>query len=458
MLDDDSLTVKSAADSITTADLQKPILVGYAFGPKKMSTMATVMAEASCARVVGVSDKARDASPSKINTLTSEALCMHQMKESKKNEVAHSTGLDSIIRYFHSSCPSVGSDDVCALTSTTGSLTNGTFRTSTTPGTVPVRLSFVPIDLNEPLEEQHGGCFDIILHKMTEDILSLSTADALWRDLVHHKGDISNHLSDCKRNLRPVIERIHRLKEYQRSHPHCCLADDPSRVEIVMSRSAILLKLQSSLVSVTSASGLPVETPKFISCENTIEIYTLLFPLIAKPLTAAGTKKSHCMGIVLNQRGLSKVQMPCILQEYANHNGTLYKVYVLGDDTHVFSRPSLPNLPSTVNELCSLIPYVEFDSQRPYPGLSDFGLKMPLMLKQYEVHQLTKLEIAPVVVAMKRAFGLELFGFDIIVSKNKLLVVDVNYFPSFKEVSNFPSLLAKFLVQLAVQRRKLDGK
>mmetsp|Transcript_4344 Transcript_4344/g.6255 ORF Transcript_4344/g.6255 Transcript_4344/m.6255 type:complete len:87 (-) Transcript_4344:2522-2782(-) len=45
MFDDDSITANSNTDSITPADLQKPILVGYAFGPKKMSTMATVMAE-----------------------------------------------------------------------------------------------------------------------------------------------------------------------------------------------------------------------------------------------------------------------------------------------------------------------------------------------------------------------------------------------------------------------------
>ena len=37
--------------------------------------------------------------------------------------------------------------------------------------------------------------------------------------------------------------------------------------------------------------------------------------------------------------------------------------------------------------------------------------------------------------------------------QKKLLVVDVNYFPSYKEMSNFPSLLAQYLTEKAVQGR-----
>mmetsp|Transcript_8397 Transcript_8397/g.12939 ORF Transcript_8397/g.12939 Transcript_8397/m.12939 type:complete len:452 (-) Transcript_8397:1392-2747(-) len=447
MFDDDSLTGNSNADSITTADIEKPILVGYAFGPKKMSTMATVMAEASRARIVGVvSDETPEDKKSKMNTLTRETLHLHQKEVKAKDR-----GLNNVIRYFRSSCSSVGTDDEsCSLTSTAGS--------SKASGAIPVRVSFVPVDLNEPLEEQHGGYFDILLHKMTEDILCLSKANNSLRNLVNTEQDVSTCIADCEKNLQQAVQRIHRLKQYQKSHPRCCLADDPSKVEVVMSRRAISIRLQNSLNSVRSTSGLPVETPKFISFENTIENHTLRYPLIAKPLTAAGTKKSHCMGIVSNPEGLSSVQTPCILQEYTNHDSTLYKVYVLGDDIHVFSRPSLPNLPTSSSELKLLTPFVEFDSHKPYPGLSDFGLEMPPPPKRAKWQQLTSSEVVPIVSILKRAFGLELFGFDILAGGQRLYVVDVNYFPSFKEVSNFPSLLAKYLVQLAVQKRTLSQK
>ena len=56
--------------------------------------------------------------------------------------------------------------------------------------------------------------------------------------------------------------------------------------------------------------------------------------------------------------------------------------------------------------------------------------------------------------ALKDAFGLQLFGFDILIAvDDTMLVVDVNYFPSYKEVPNFPALLAKYLTDRAMERR-----
>jgi inositol-1,3,4-trisphosphate 5/6-kinase/inositol-tetrakisphosphate 1-kinase len=442
-MDDDS-------DSITTADLEQPILVGYAFGPKKMSTMATVMAEASRTTVVGVVERITEeeeeediADAFTTSKLTSAALSLHQEGyfHEEKTSVPFSSpvGVKSIVRYFRSSCSSVGSDDACSNTSTTGSfLTSITKHSSNATASCPVRVSFVPVDLNEPLEEQQGGSFDVLLHKMTEDILCLSNATE----------------DDSSETLQQARQRIERLQNYQRANPRCCLADDPNRVQVVMSRSAISATLQNALLGITSESGLPVETPKFCVLQDSDDAVLLRYPLIAKPLPAAGTKKSHCMGIVFNQTGLESVGIPCLLQEYENHNGVLFKVYVLGQDIFVFSRPSLPNLPTEPSDLETLKSFVEFDSQRPYPDLAHFGLTQS-SASPHAVTALTALEVTPVVDALKSAFGLQLFGFDILVSEDsKLLVVDVNYFPSFKEVSNFPSLLAKFLVQRAVQTRK----
>ena len=356
---------------------------------------------------------------------------------------------------------------------------------------------------------------------------------------------------------------------------------------------------------------------------------THCFPsrLIAKPLTAAGTKSSHHMGIVLAKDGLQRLKLPCLLQEYANHGEKLFKVYILGDSVWVFSRDSLPNLPgreifeqfqssrddeeiddcespavaeaAVIRPQCSSLLskkrrqrtesyveferpagsrcYVEFNSQRPYPKLSDFGLtssrdalanncdneepsishndsikhegsgmpeeeqrkkqrcedkssvtgrralhregehcqesSTPLMRKIQKnttittikrrsdsddlARFVTKDELEPVTTALRNAFGLELFGFDVLVKHNsstnpkrrrkknspdlvldssddsinndgdcatvndddnvnddrEILVVDVNYFPGYKEVPNFPSLLAQYLTQKAVESR-----
>eukprot|EP00984_Skeletonema_dohrnii_P036233 scaffold36991_cov205-Skeletonema_dohrnii-CCMP3373.AAC.1 len=52
----------------------------------------------------------------------------------------------------------------------------------------------------------------------------------------------------------------------------------------------------------------------------------------------------------------------------------------------------------------------------------------------------TREEIEPVTNALRSAFGLDLFGFDVLVKEGgngkEILVVDVNYFPGYKEVPN----------------------
>jgi inositol-1,3,4-trisphosphate 5/6-kinase/inositol-tetrakisphosphate 1-kinase len=378
----------------------------------------------------------------------------------------------------------------------------------------PIRVSFVPLDLDLPLEEQHGGKFDAILHKMTEDILLLSKISSSTSS-----GDsplsIDTSISsggDKDENQLGAIERVERLNKYQRDHPGCCLVDHPRNIQAVMSRSDIAHILSSSLQNICTESGIPVRAPRFLVHDGVgtmvspgnhsvlagrVQEAPFSYPLIAKPLAAAGTSESHKMVIVLRPSGLDCIlPMPSLLQEYANHDGVLYKVYVLGDTVRVFARPSLPNLP----EGDVLLDFVEFDSQRPYPTLTDFfkvhpmtntptttsetatdqnKRKMDTMVGEERFERkrekigkvswtdnkastaptnakeakVTAEDIRPVVSVLRNAFGLELFGFDVILSGNEMLVVDVNYFPSYKEVSNFSSLLAQYLTQRAIEGR-----
>lgn len=527
----------------------------------------------------------------------------------------------------------------------------------------PIRVSFVPVDLDTPLEEQHGGKFDVILHKMTEEILCMSkmlrSQAAGVDNTIRSNGDLQQTMtteeggneinsamdmndlfsatSSMTGHQTRASKRLARLSEYKKNaRPSCVLVDSPNNILAVMSRADMATVLSRCLVGVRTKGGIPVRTPRFRVVEEvddcgessesgngstaTATTTTALtdeideagfsYPLIAKPLTAAGTKSSHHMGIVLARDGLSQLKTPCLLQEYANHGEKLYKVYVLGESVWVFSRESLPNLPLGENtkqkremngddynaaavvcprvtvpeegeeanrrgeEVCDVSSpirhprkrprtesyveferpagsryYVEFNSQRPYPKLSDFGFgatsksaadhmsspndddnvmqedvtmserycmpknekkqrldvgnplnceescidegvdQQALLLAQPKLNSenatstassdlarcVTTEEIEPVTTALREAFGLELFGFDVLVKYNnqndsamstgnrgsnrddrkdkEILVVDVNYFPGYKEVPNFPSLLAQYLTQKAVESR-----
>lgn len=481
--DDDSVNGISTIDSVSSRDPSwyphlRPILVGYAFGPKKMSTMGIIMAEASKAKLstvvtteVPVSIETISTGSSSVDSpmstgekrhasLTTAALEAAQSgkpsrKKARAVQLSMAGGpngsLRNIVRRFRSSCSSVAMSDYDDDdgTSTTATATTAFGQTSSSASRHkhhPVRVSFVPLDLDSPLEEQHGGKLDAILHKLTEDILCLST--------MQHNDAKDTLLEEAQVQ---AMARVDRLNEYKKNHPQCCLVDHPKNVQTVMSRPDIAHVLQTCLVGVTSASGIPVRTPRYQVATSTSSC-TLPLPVIAKPLQAAGTKKSHCMGVVLHKSGLEKVDTPCLLQEFCNHDAKLFKVYVLGDHVSVFERPSLSNLPT---ELSGLHDYVEFDSQRPYPTLQDFGGQHKDASTEIGRDGLdcrvTVEEIRPVVSVLAKAFGLELFGFDILVTSapqpREFLVVDVNYFPSYKEVSNFPSLLANYLTQRAVDGR-----
>jgi inositol-1,3,4-trisphosphate 5/6-kinase / inositol-tetrakisphosphate 1-kinase len=546
--------------------LTRPILVGYAFGPKKMSTMGVVMAEASQTNLSSVSttvlveeaeeddlardDEAADAmDPEQVHP-SSKLHCQQQplstphnpsprRKKSADNNNnnnimlslgSYSGGLNNIVRYLHSSCSSVDTNSTTTTLLTTGTTVAGGVTPSSTSTTGKLgasisgrsscggesqhyrrlRVSFVPLDPDLPLEGQHGAKMDIVLHKLTEDILCLSRYAPLYSKLVPSLGETNGQLEQTLKELRyllpndarAAIMRVHRLMRYQKKYPDCWLADDPAKVLILMSRSDIANALAGCLVGVKSASGIPVASPRFLVWDHKqmekananpqtmakcLRDAQITYPLIAKPLQAAGTKTSHYMTVLLHESSLEHVQdSPCLLQEYANHDAVLFKVYVLGNNVRVYQRPSLPNLPPldfTNEKLAQCPSYVDFDSQRPYPRLSAFGVKedndsarpylSSIARRSSSSPSLTVTaeEVQPIVDTLKKAFGLELFGFDILItstgenegrqgenraSERQMLVVDVNYFPSYKEVNNFPSLLAQYLTQRAIDRRRQE--
>jgi glutathione synthase/RimK-type ligase-like ATP-grasp enzyme len=114
-------------------------------------------------------------------------------------------------------------------------------------------------------------------------------------------------------------------------------------------------------------------------------------------------------------------------QKFIDHDTFVYKVFVVGDDVSVYLRGSIDPVQGESG----------FDSQsdifkRPYLGsVPEFDLAI---IKNYAA-------------AIEKELNLGLFGFDVVKSKstNDLYVVDVNYFPSFKEVPDFEEKLVSWV-------------
>lgn len=270
-------------------------------------------------------------------------------------------------------------------------------------------------------------------------------------------------------------------------HPNTVVIDPIESVERVISRAsscAILSNLR------TTHPDAPFRGPRWFLAESVDEAKRQLgpsgsfsYPVICKPVAACGIPESHLMTVAVDENGLALASMPCVVQEYTNHGGLLHKVYMLGDDVMVYHRKSLPDLPrDAVQSLC-------FDSQQTYPTLEDFmttrradstdktskddkrtrsaehalpdGIDQQAESGEAEGSP-TKATVTPrdsrtlpmevymtAAAIMRQAFGLSLLGFDIIVCQDTgdIVVIDVNYFPSYKEVEDFPSRLKRFILQ-----------
>jgi len=109
---------------------------------------------------------------------------------------------------------------------------------------------------------------------------------------------------------------------------------------------------------------------------------------------------------------------------------------------------------------------VEFDSQKEYPGLSSFGVRRQQTASDSPKEStaapptpptpqttITESDVLPIAQSLRQIFNLDLFGFDLLIceSTGEMLVVDVNYFPSYKEMKEeWPRLLAEWLVESVI--------
>lgn len=131
---------------------------------------------------------------------------------------------------------------------------------------------------------------------------------------------------------------------------------------------------------------------------------------------------------------------------------------MLGDLVNVAERRSLPNLRAGAAQ-------VHFNTQKQYPTAADFHpsdddsettTAAPTLASAAVAR--TQSEIFAAVRAIgeriREALGLSLFGFDVIVSDatQELYVIDVNYFPSYKELDDFSSALRQHIKRRCTAR------
>ncbi|KAI3491214.1 hypothetical protein L1887_44461 [Cichorium endivia] len=273
-------------------------------------------------------------------------------------------------------------------------------------------ILFVAIDQTRPLSDQ--GPFDIVLHKLS---------GKEWQQI---------------------------LEDYRLTHPEVTVLDPPGAIQHVYNRQSMLqdvadLDLSDSYGTVGVPKQLVIEKDPS-SIPNAVREAGLALPLVAKPLVA----KSHELSLAYDEYSLQKLEPPLVLQEFVNHGGVLFKVYIVGDAVKVVRRFSLPDV--SKRELSRSVGVFRFPRVSCAAQSADDADLDPCIAELPPRALLERLARE-----LRRRLGLHLFNLDMIRehgTRDRFYVIDINYFPGYGKMPEYEHIFTDFLLNLAKSKYK----
>ncbi|XP_031272239.1 inositol-tetrakisphosphate 1-kinase 1-like [Pistacia vera] len=271
-------------------------------------------------------------------------------------------------------------------------------------------IDLIRIDPNKPLIEQ--GPFDCIIHKIYGSDWPLQ------------------------------------LQHFSSQNPNVPVIDSPHSIQRLNNRISMLKVVSQLKINFENDTSFGV--PKELVVSDMVNFaLTLDFPVIAKPLLADGSVKSHEMYLIFANEGLEKLKLtsPIVLQEFVNHGGVVFKVYVLGSHVVCVRRNSLPDISEEkMKTLKGCLPFSQISNlcENEQKKGDDSCVEMP---SENFVVELAK--------ALREEMGLNLFNFDLIRDGESFLVIDINYFPGYEKLPDFESVMTDFLLDV-VEKKNVE--
>lgn len=295
------------------------------------------------------------------------------------------------------------------------------------------------LDPTRELEEQEGHPFGVILHKLPSSVPESSG----WHQ---------------------------RLERYARLNPSCVVLDSPSHIQRLASRDHMLSVVREMSKQLRlSCSSAMVAAPRQLLLERNqpdildgLREHTFSLPLLAKPLKADGSQDSHALALVHDHDSLQRLssglvsglEPPCVLQEFVDHGGALFKVYVVGDNVAMTRRKSLPDMHGCSQSRKEGIELLDRVSCAPHGARDDDAETLePVSVETEAPVEEPEAELVRAIAQSLRAqLGLSLFNFDLIRvrgSGNKFLVIDINYFPGYAKMPGYEAVISDWLRKVA---------
>ncbi|KAL4278960.1 hypothetical protein GQ457_03G004150 [Hibiscus cannabinus] len=276
-------------------------------------------------------------------------------------------------------------------------------------------ISFVAIDVNRPLSEQ--GPFDIILHKLL---------GKEWSDII---------------------------EDYRQTHPEVAIIDPPDAIQHVYNRHSMLQNVVN-----LNLSDFPgrVDVPRQmvimkdpLSIPDEVAKAGLKLPLVAKPLLVDGSAKSHELFLLYDWSSLSELEPPLVLQEFVNHGGILFKIYIIGDTIKVVRRFSLPNVTKCQRaKVPGIFPFPRVSSAAASADGADLDPHIaehpPLPLLERlskELRQRLASYLLRDIELGKLSYMIREHG-----TRDIFYVIDINYFPGYGKMPDYEVIFTDFLL------------
>ncbi|KAM1270241.1 hypothetical protein ACFX2I_002332 [Malus domestica] len=247
------------------------------------------------------------------------------------------------------------------------------------------------------------------------------------------------------------------LKEYSLKYPQTLILDPPESIERLHNRVS-MLDVVTAFESKPHQSGdrfqSKISVPKQVLVDHYPEgeeatnlLAGLEFPVIAKPLLANGSAKSHEMCLIFNPKGLRSLladtDSPILLQQFVNHGGVVFKGYSIGEHVQCVKRRSLPDI--SEEQVTALEGAVLPFSQISNSANDEHNLA-------HDPHEMPPLEfVEEVAKGIRVGLKLNFFNFDVIRDSkdpSSYFVIDINYFPGYAKLPNYEHALTDFLLNL----------
>ncbi|ESQ41671.1 hypothetical protein EUTSA_v10014130mg [Eutrema salsugineum] len=247
------------------------------------------------------------------------------------------------------------------------------------------------------------------------------------------------------------------LHEFREKCPGVPVIDSPEDIERLHNRVSMLEVITQLTFPVSDSERFGVPKQVVVMDSGVLSgggaLGELNFPVIAKPLDADGSAKSHKMFLIYDQEGMKILKAPIVLQEFVNHGGVIFKVYVVGDRVKCVRRRSLPDISEEKIGTSK--------GSLPFSQISNLTAQEDKNKEYGEDRSLEKVDMPPfsfleeLAKAMRKSMGLNLFNFDVIRDArdaNRYLIIDINYFPGYAKMPSYEPMLTDFFWDMVTKK------